>query len=296
MPTLLVDVRRAVIRVFNMKLYSLADSAQEALETFSVFTGEKPDLVPLGIRAVDEAIGGMYPGTGVIIAAATGIGKSSIALHGALRAAEEGVPVGIVSIEDGPDVIGVRLLSWKSGVPTLDIRRGTLDPDQLQRLDKARVALEAMEYPVMAYPVGRPIEDVEDVLRAMGEAGIRLVYIDYLQKIRGGNQDRRNEVAGNFTRMQRICYDRGMVPVIISQLSRGFDPDRPPSIHMLKESGDLENEARLIILLWRDTKEPDKLQLKVGKSTFGGERVRAEYVRNKAGFLVEVKEEFGEEF
>lgn len=277
-----------------MKLYSLAESAEEALNTFGSLSGEKPNLVPLGIRVIDEAIGGMYPGTGVIVAAATGIGKSSLALHGALNAAQAGVGVGIISCEDGPDVLGTRILAWASGVPTLDIRKGNLDENQKIALEAARKRLETLDHPTVGYPVGRPIEDVEGVLKALAKAGCTLVYIDYLQKIRGSGQDRRNEVAGNFTRLQRIAYDHGIVPVFVSQLSRGFDPDRPPSIHMLKESGDLENEARLIILLWRDTKEPHKLKMKVGKSTFGGEHIRTEFVRNKAGFLEEIRDSFEE--
>lgn len=273
------------------KVYSLADSADQAVETFKVFSDERPVLVPTGIRTVDNAIGGLGPGTGLIIAAATGVGKSSLALHAALNNAQDGVPTGIISLEDGPDVLGCRVLAWASGVSSLDIRKGTLTPKDIQAVQEGYEVLQGMEWPSIAYCVGRPIDDVEEAMRALCRAGCKCIWVDYIQKVRGGSQDRRNEVASTFTRLQRVAFDHGVVPMFVSQLSRSPDPGRPPTIHMLKESGDLENEARVILLLWGDLKEPRRLYLQVGKSTFGGDFTKTVFTRDRSGHLVEMRDD-----
>ncbi len=112
-------------------IYSTQETISEAVHTFYLDREGKPELIPLGFSKLDGELGGLGPRACAILAAATGVGKSSAMLSAMLSSR---VTVGCVSLEDGPDVIGTRLLSAISGIDSLRIRRKDLTDDDLQTM------------------------------------------------------------------------------------------------------------------------------------------------------------------
>ncbi len=261
-------------------VWNLSSSADEAIKRFRTFDDGDPGLIPLGIPAVDSVIGGLFPGSCGVLGMATGVGKSSLMLTAALTSSS---PVGIISCEDTPDVLGSRALAWASGVNSRKLRTKELTLEDKQSIEAGRTYLESTEV-LVTYAVGAPADVISDCVTSLAEAGCKLIWLDYLQKVRGVTDDRRNEVSRIYTQFQYGCARNDCAGMVISQFSRQ-DPTREPQIYWLKESGDIENEARLIILGHRDPADADTVYCRIAKSTYGGENVRFAYRRNEAGIL-----------
>lgn len=274
---------------------SLYQSAVGATEIFHTFSEGKPDLIDLGIPAITRKIGGMFPGNLVGIAAGQNVGKSSVLLAMASQSKDRG---GIIELEDGEDVWGARLLARYSDVPPTAIRikehqDGT---PALTEADKDRLsaALGAMQQasnegqgPWIDYRIGGSVDDVAEAVEALAETGCRWIALNYLQKPRGHNSDRRSEVGLTMNRFHKACADANVVPVLVSQIVRMKQGVEPFPGHM-KESGDIENECRMIIMFWRDPANDLILRGKVAKSSFGGGGLRFAYRFTDAEYLVEV--------
>lgn len=279
-----------------MSTKGLFDSANSAAKLFKTFEEGRPELVPLGIDEVDNALGGLFKGTLTVVGMASGVGKSRLALGSALRFGEvhgkPGERAGIISTEDPEDVVGSRLLAWASGVSSLRIRRKDFTDDDLARLDSGMARLEELDAkgsaPRFAYRIGSDLDGVLDAVDELADEGCRVIWLDYLQKIRGVSDDRRNEVGQVMVSFQRRCNERGAVPVMLSQFSRRSDKGEP-KLSDLKESGDIENEARLVLLGWESevvTNNGKAITIKVAKSTFGGGGMRFYRRTEESGMLV----------
>lgn len=271
------------------KIYGVDETIKETVEQFRLDRDGYPELIPTGFRALDEAIGGIGPDSCAILAAATGLGKSSAALHAMIR---NTVKVGLVSLEDGADVVGTRLLAALTGIDSLLIRRKALTKAQLKKLNN--VSTKAVQHMRFAYPLAGSIEQVEASILALRHDGCRLIIVDYIQEIRGHKDDRRNEVALALTRCHRaaaspeVSDDPPAALLAISQFHRMKD-DQVPGIHNLAESGDLERKARVILLAHKQH-SPDagaRIRFKLAKSTYGGEFCKFDLVRDPSGTLQE---------
>jgi replicative DNA helicase len=261
----------------------------EAVQTFFLDRDGQPELIPTGLGPIDRELGGLGPGACGILAGATGLGKSSAVLAAMLNST---VKVGAVSLEDGPDVVGSRLLSALSGINSLRIRRKDLAPADLKMLQLMAKSNE-LNHMYFSYPTAGRLDRVCSEIKELCAEGCRMIWVDYLQKIRGhGKGDRRNEVAETFTRIQEAIAEGGAAGMLVSQFRRpGVDmktgKSRPVGIHHLKESGDLENEARIIVLM-QEQDSPDqgqRIRFKLAKSTYGGQFVRFDMVRDPSGTL-----------
>ena len=264
----------------------IGQSAREATKIFRTFEDGVPNLIPTGLPGVDRAMGGLFPGSAAILAASQGSGKSSTALA-ALFAVSDREPVGYISLEDTEDVVGSRAISVVSGINSLDLRRKVgLTDDVKASIEAAQAMLDKRPIHI-AYAIGAGVERVTDHIRELGAIGCRMVYVDYIQKIRDQGGDRRNAISGAFSAMQAAAADSGCALVVISQFRRtGKQDGAIPQISWLKESGDLENEARLIILMYRDSH--NIIRARIAKSTFGGEGTTFQMVRDESGTLREV--------
>jgi replicative DNA helicase len=258
----------------------------EAVHQFYLDREGQPELIPFGISAVDAVIGGLGPRSCAIFAGVTGVGKSSTALHAMINSP---CPVGMVSVEDGPDLIGTRLLSALTGIDSLRIRRKDVTKNELKRLQDVSKS-NIGEKMFFSYPIAGTLDDVQKSVEALTKAGCKMIWLDYLQKVRGHNGDRRNEVSETFTTFQRACAQGKAAGIAVSQFRRLSETEKIPQIHHLKESGDLEIEARVIILAHRVTDESGKsrLRFRIAKSNYGGEGTSWDMARNEAGILQEV--------
>jgi len=231
--------------------------------------GGKPNLVDLGLRSLRQTVGGVAPGNLVVVGAATNVGKSSILLEMAHHSTDMGL---VLSKEDGADIVGVRLLARHAQVRDGAIRTNRMTPEERERVlavaDKAASG-EIPDVPVVMPEHCATLEHVDKRLEEAAKLNCRWAALDFLQRFRGINENRRSEVGIVMDRFQTKCRELGMVAVVVSQLGR-LGPWVKPKLSNLKESGDIENEAKLILLAHRDQSCPARVFVEVAKSSFGG--------------------------
>lgn len=271
---------------------SARESVDHAVNLFHTFSEGRPLLLPTGIKRLDAEIGGLGPGSTMIIGAENGLGKSSVKLDAAITNAEAGVRTGILSCEDTPDVLGCRILARFSEVDSRKIRRKAFSAEEEKRLRAGAEKARAMEENLrISYHVGSPLEEVRDGLKELADEGCEVVWMDYIQKVRGVTDDRRNEVSRVYTSLHNCAAKLGVGIIFLSQIRRPIDRGKPhiPSRFALKESGDLENEARLILMLGKlDLDDDSRIDGRLDKSTFGGEGMLMQWRRGPCGTLFQV--------
>ena len=272
------------------EVYSLAETAKKASDYFGALDPSKrKELISIGIPPIDNVLGGLFPGSCGILAAANGVGKSSMALTAAVHSTAK---AGIINVEDTLDVTGTRAIAMYTGIDSLKIRRGDLNFQERSKIAGAMDRMGDEDGILFAYPTGGDMTEVLLSVEHLAEAGCRIVFLDYVQKIRGIKEDRVDEIATAYTKFQSACAKSNVAALVLSQFSRQYDPTREPTRYMLKGTGDLENEARIIILGWRDNEDPNLVRWKLDKSTFGGEFLRFQYRRDQSGTLCEVGKDY----
>jgi replicative DNA helicase len=263
-------------------IFNVEGTVAQAAETFCLDRDGFPELIPTGFGPVDQTIGGLGPQAAGILAAATGVGKSSAVLAAMLGSR---IPVGLVSLEDGPDVIGTRILAAQTGIDSMRIRKKDLTDAELKTV-REMLKHPGLKHMYFAYNIAGYIDDVVASIRAMTKLGVRLVWVDYIQEVGGTKQDRRNEVTEVLKRCHAAAAEGNAALMVVSQFRR-IEDGKPPQIYHLKESGDLENKARIIILAHKQ-ESPDvgaRVRFRLAKSTYGGEYVRWDMLRDPSGTL-----------
>jgi len=207
----------------------------------------------------------LVPAEMYVIAARPSIGKTALGLNIACHTASEfgggAVPTLIFSIEMSRLQLAVRAVSSQSRVATGLFRDGVVSPGRWQEVMETCAKLK--DAPLFVDDTTRTVDDIIAVTRAMvRKYGIRVVVIDYLQlmrvKERMRSRTRENEVADMSAAIKGMAKDLDLCAVVLAQLNRGAEgADVVPKISHLRESGAIENDADVIVLLHRDRKEAE---------------------------------------
>ena len=226
----------------------------------------------IGIARVDEASGGLDDGDVTIISARPSVGKSALALQIGRKYAREGHNVGYFNLEMGNKQIYERAVASSSGLDMTRIRRATsfLNDEEEKFREGNRILQEETNFHVITK--ARTIKQIRAMVK---KYKFDVIIIDYLQLIqattyRGGN--RASEVGDVSRGLKSIATDF-MIPVIaLSQLNRESEKlkDKEPSLADLRESGDIEQDASVVLMMWKSN-EDDKTErtIKVEKSRNG---------------------------
>ena len=218
--------------------------------------GTAPDGLKTGFYDLDNLTTGLYPGQMVIVAARPGVGKSTIAVD-IMRhlSIHEGIPTAIFSLEMSTHEINTRVLASEAQVKIRDMRKGTLSQSDWDKVLKARETLESAPLFIDESPENTVLEIVAKTKMLVKRHGVKLIVVDYLQLLRSGKREesRQQEVAG-FSRALKLLAKSAGIPVIaVAQLNRESERnDSKPKPSDLRESGALEQDADLILLLHRD--------------------------------------------
>lgn len=213
--------------------------------------------LPTGIRDVDRLLAGLHPGNLVVVAARPAMGKSAYALglcaHVALRLAK---PAAFFTLEMGRDEIQQRLLSMEGRVDSQAMRHGELAGDDWTRM--GRVANDLQSAPLFVDDTSLlTIADIRGKARRLAARHpLALIVVDYLQLISAtGRVENRNQEIAQISRSLKILAGELHVPVVVvSQLSRKVEErhDKRPMLSDLRESGAIEQDADVVIALYRD--------------------------------------------
>jgi replicative DNA helicase len=206
-----------------------------------------------GFPSFDANIGGFFPGELVIIAARPGQGKTSLAMQIAYHAAEQRKrKVYVATLEMSRSELALRNLCRLSGVSNQKIRNGTLheaDREQLRHaaLEQSQVSIVLHDWSTIR---------VYDIARAARSCGAEMVVVDYLTLLTPEDKRiKRYEQVGQLTRALKVMAKDLKIPVVVcAQLNRQSDTqgkETRPRMSQLRESGDIEQDADMVLLLYR---------------------------------------------
>ncbi len=233
-----------------------------------------------GFADMDNLLGGLQKSDLVILAARPSMGKTSLALdimrHVGVNLKK---PVGIFSLEMSKDQLVDRLLSAQSNVNLWKIRTGHLNDQDFEKIGEAMGQLS--EAPIyIDDAAGSNIMEVRTKARRLqAENDLSLIVVDYLQLMEGRSQDNRVQEVSEISRSLKILARELNVPVLaLSQLSRNVEnrPDKVPQLADLRESGSIEQDADVVMFIYRedmykgkDAKRPNIAEIYVKKHRNG---------------------------
>jgi replicative DNA helicase len=213
--------------------------------------------VPTGFADLDQLTNGLHPGQLVIIAARPGLGKSTMGLDVARSCSvKNGMASVIFSLEMTKTEITMRLLSAEARVPLHHMRAGTMTDDDWARL--ARRMGEVADAPLFIddSPNLTMMEIRAKARRLKQRHNLKLVVVDYLQLMQGNKKaESRQQEVSELSRSLKLLAKELDCPVIaMSQLNRGPEQrqDKKPMLSDLRESGSIEQDADMVVLLHRE--------------------------------------------
>ena len=214
--------------------------------------------VPTGFAELDELTNGLHGGQLIIVAARPALGKSTLALDFARAASiKHDMPSIFFSLEMGRSEIAMRLLSAEAAVPLQSMRKGTLHTEDWTKIASTRGQINDAPLYIDDSPNMTLVEIRAKCRRLKQKVGLKMVIIDYLQLMTSGKKvESRQQEVSEFSRALKLLAKELQVPVIaLSQLNRGPEQrsDKMPALSDLRESGSLEQDADMVILLHRDS-------------------------------------------
>ncbi|HEY0583458.1 MAG TPA: replicative DNA helicase, partial [Chloroflexota bacterium] len=218
--------------------------------------------IPSGYMDLDKLLGGFQRTDLIILAARTSVGKTSFALNLAVNAAvKHNATVAIFSLEMSAEQLASRLLSMESGVDSPRIRSANLNEQETRKLDAAMNHLARAPIWVDDTP-SIPIMELRSKARRLAaEHGLDMIVIDYMQLIASDGSESRVQELAQISRGLKALGRELRVPIIaLSQLSRAVEQRTPhiPQLSDLRESGALEQDADVVLFIYRDEKyNPD---------------------------------------
>ncbi|MEY4442007.1 MAG: putative replicative helicase [Pseudomonadota bacterium] len=262
----------------NSLVVQLLDRVEEMSQNPNDITG-----VPTGFHDFDRMTSGMQPGDLIVLAARPSMGKTALAINIAENVAvQEGLPVAVFSMEMGASQLAVRIVGSIGRIDQGHLRTGKLSDDEWPRLTEAieklrNVSLHIDETPGLTTSELRA--NARRLSRQCGKLG--LIVVDYLQLMSGsssdGNDNRATEL-GEISRGLKMLAKELQCPVIaLSQLNRSVEQrtDKRPMMSDLRESGAIEQDADVIMFIYRDdyynkdSKEPGVAEVIIGKQRNG---------------------------
>lgn len=229
----------------------LEDLAEELVdEAERAAAGLQDEGVRTGLTAVDRRVGTLRPGSVTIIAARTSVGKTSLAMTVAAHNLEAGEAVGIVTLEETRETILRRFASMLSGVSVSSVEEGMIDPPRLR--DWSEAVRKAARWPLHVEDRAGSIAEIRAAARRMVRAaGCRVLIVDYLQLISGARGQSDYQRVSEASRAVKGLAKELRVPVIaVCQLNRAA-ADKEPTLADLRDSGQIEQDGDVILLLWR---------------------------------------------
>ncbi|MBM4329369.1 MAG: replicative DNA helicase [Deltaproteobacteria bacterium] len=213
--------------------------------------------VPSGFKDLDQLTAGFQASDLIVVAGRPSMGKTSLALNIATYAAiETRTPTAIFSLEMSKEQIALRILCSKARVNLKNLRTGHLSRDEWPRLTGAAGLISEAPLFVDDTPAINTLELRAKARRLKKEKGLGLVVVDYLQLMRGATRsDSREKEISEISRSLKALAKELSAPVVaLSQLNRKVEerPNKRPQLADLRESGAIEQDADVIIFIYRD--------------------------------------------
>jgi len=235
--------------------------------------------ISTGYKKLNEMTSGFQNGDFIVLAARPSMGKTALALSFARNAVLDNLTVGFFSLEMSAEQLSLRLLSTESGVAHRKIKNAMVNSDEWISLTHVAAKLANSKLFIDDTPM-QSIMDIRTKARKLKmEHGLNFLVIDYLQLIHGQKkyENRHQEVSAISRSLKALAKELHIPVVALSQLSRAVDSrvDKRPMLSDLRESGAIEQDADVILFLYRDhvynpdTEDPSLSELIIGKQRNG---------------------------
>lgn len=226
------------------------------MELISKRDGQTVTGIKTGFSNLDDITHGFQRGDFIIIAARPSMGKTAVALNFASEIAKrQDGAVAIFSLEMGAEQLIERILSFNSRVAISKLKTGNLTANENVQLQMANKILRNTKMFIDDTSSIRVSEIFSKCRKLQAEHGLSAIFIDYIQLISGNSRENRQQEVSEISRNLKILARELNVPVIaLSQLSRSVESrsEKRPMMSDLRESGAIEQDADIIMLLYRD--------------------------------------------
>ncbi|VAW68512.1 Replicative DNA helicase (DnaB) [hydrothermal vent metagenome] len=236
--------------------------------------------VTTGFKDFDEQTSGLQKGDLVIVAGRPSMGKTTFSMNIAENAAiAQGIPVAVFSMEMPAESLAMRMISSMGRIDQHRLRTGQLTDEDWPRITSAVSILSEAKIFVDDTPALTPTDLRARARRLKREHGLGLIVIDYLQlmQVAGSSENRTNEISEISRGLKALAKELEVPVVALSQLNRSLEqrPNKRPVMSDLRESGAIEQDADIIVFIYRDEvyneESPDKgtAEIIVGKQRNG---------------------------
>lgn len=234
-------------------------------------------------RDLDSKTAGFQKGDLIIVAARPSMGKTALALNFAIKSASV-TPgaIAIFSIEMPAEQVAMRILAAKADVQIQKLRTGNLNDEDWSAINRASQQLKKQNFFIDDTPGIRVSEMYAKARKLAQDSGLYMIIVDYIQLIQatGKSDSRQQEVSEISRRLKALARELNVPVIAVSQLSRSVEArqDKRPMLSDLRESGALEQDADLVLFLYRDAyynrdavqeSETEEVELQIAKHRNG---------------------------
>ena len=253
--------------------------------------------VPSGLRDLDDRLGGLHKQDLIIIAGRPSMGKTALATNIAFNAAkminkrQKKSSIIFFSLEMSSEQLSTRILSEQSRIKSNDIRRGKINQDDFEKFIEASKKLENLPLFIDDTPA-ITISTLSNRARRIKRLhGLDLIVVDYIQLMRSGNyknEGRVQEVAEITQGLKALAKELDVPVVALSQLSRAVEQrdDKKPQLSDLRESGSIEQDADVVMFVYREEYYLEKLEPRVGTAEHVEWQEKMNLVHNLAELII----------
>lgn len=212
--------------------------------------------ISTGFPMLDEIIDGLQEGHLIILAGRTGMGKTFVELNMLKNIAiDQQIPASLFSLEMSNSQVFFRLISFISGVPAKKIKRGTISEEELSLVESAIAKIEASPLFLTDEPSNSILSNLStNINHSCRTEKARAIFIDHIGLVNCGNdyRDNRANEMGKITMTCKIAAKQHGIPIVcLAQLNREADSAADPKLSHLRESGNLEQDADLVLFVHR---------------------------------------------
>ncbi len=240
------------------KFIPIKNILEDSFERIDELHKDKAKLrgVPTGFKALDNILAGLQASDLIVIAARPSVGKTSLALNMAENiAGRDGIPVALFSLEMSKEQLVDRLLASEAKVDSWKLRTGNLNDDDFPKIGRAMATLSEAPLFIDDSPLINVLEMRTKARRLQSEKGLGLIIVDYLQLMQGKNLENRvQEISAISRELKGLARELSVPVMALSQLSRAVEsrPDKRPILSDLRESGSIEQDADVVMFIYRD--------------------------------------------
>ena len=256
--------------------------------------------IPTGFADMDKLLGGLQRSDMIILAARPSVGKTSLALTMAHKAAKKyRQRVAFFSLEMSAEQVVQRMISAETGIDSQRLRRGEIESSEWERFAKATNDLAETYFFIDDTPGLSALELRTKARRLHAEQGLDMIIVDYLQLMRGDlrSENRVQEISFISRSLKALARELNIPVVALSQLSRAVEAraDRRPMLSDLRESGSIEQDADVVVFVYRDdvydpdTEFPNIAELRVAKHRSGPTGIFSVYFKKELAQFVDLE-------